>query len=105
MEKQLGGFKIKWNWDKDIGNRSIIADPRNSKMQKNLNLKIKFRESFRPFAPSILYSEVSKWFSQNIASPYMLFVSQVKDMEQGLIKKINFKLRTKPCKQVEKLKQ
>ena len=60
-----------------LGSRSIIADPRSSKMQKQLNLKVKYRESFRPFAPSIL-SEYSKdWFDINIDSPYMLFVGKV----------------------------
>ena len=47
-------------------------------MQKNLNLKIKFRESFRPFAPSVLYEDLSSWFETNTESPYMLFVSNVK---------------------------
>ena len=65
LGKAIGWFQNKMEFGpRSLGNRSIIADPRNSKMQKNLNLKIKFRESFRPFAPSILYSEVSKWFSQ-----------------------------------------
>jgi len=60
-----------------LGARSIIADPRSPKMQKQLNLKVKFRESFRPFAPSILYEEVSKWFELKEPSPYMLLVSKV----------------------------
>ena len=61
-----------------LGNRSILGDPRSDKMQKNLNLKIKFRESFRPFAPSVLYEDLSSWFETNTESPYMLFVSNVK---------------------------
>ena len=61
-----------------LGARSILADPRSSHMQKNLNMKIKFRESFRPFAPSILKEDLSKWFDINIDSPYMLMVSSVK---------------------------
>ena len=60
-----------------LGNRSIIADPRSKTMQKNLNLKIKFRESFRPFAPSILREDLNEWFELNVDSPYMLFVSNV----------------------------
>ena len=61
-----------------LGARSILADPRSIHMQKNLNLKIKYRESFRPFAPSILKDEVESWFDLNIESPYMLLVSKVK---------------------------
>ena len=49
-----------------LGNRSIIADPRNSTMQKNLNLKVKFRESFRPFAPSILEDKCNEWFNLSL---------------------------------------
>jgi len=62
-----------------LGARSIIADPRSSTMQKNLNLKVKFRESFRPFAPSVLKQEASNWFDIKVESPYMLLVSQVKE--------------------------
>ncbi len=62
-----------------LGNRSIIADPRNKKMQKILNEKIKFRESFRPFAPSILKEELKNYFDfSNVDSPYMLFVANLK---------------------------
>ena len=61
-----------------LGSRSIIGDPRNKKMQSLLNLKIKFRESFRPFAPSVLEEEVNTQFEMNIKSPYMLFVVDVK---------------------------
>ncbi|MDA9096939.1 carbamoyltransferase [Methylophilaceae bacterium] len=61
-----------------LGNRSILADSRSASMQKNLNLKIKFRESFRPFAPSILVEDIQSWFDHNSASPYMLFVAKVK---------------------------
>ncbi len=63
---------------RSLGNRSIIADPRSPKMQKQLNLKVKYRESFRPFAPSVLYEHANKWFDINIESPYMLFVANVK---------------------------
>ena len=61
-----------------LGCRSIIADPRSEKMQKDLNLKIKYRESFRPFAPSILREDLNKWFELNCDSPYMLLVANVK---------------------------
>ncbi len=61
-----------------LGSRSIIADPRNKIMQKQLNLKIKFRESFRPFAPSILEEQSKNWFNLDCKSPYMLVVSDVK---------------------------
>ena len=61
-----------------LGNRSILADPRSSKMQRQLNLKIKFRESFRPFAPSILIEDLNDWFEFDAISPYMLFVSDLK---------------------------
>ena len=61
-----------------LGARSIIADPRHSEMQKQLNLKVKYRESFRPFAPSVLNEHVSEWFELDENSPYMLIVAGVK---------------------------
>jgi len=61
-----------------LGARSIIADPRSTSMQKQLNLKVKYRESFRPFAPSVLREYVSEWFEIDSDSPYMLFVANVK---------------------------
>ncbi len=61
-----------------LGARSIIADPRSPDMQKNLNLKVKFRESFRPFAPSILEEDLQEWFNLNEKSPYMLLVADIK---------------------------
>ena len=65
-----------------LGCRSIIADPRSEKMQKNLNLKIKFRESFRPFAPSVLREDLNDWFELDCDSPYMLLVANVhKDIQ------------------------
>ena len=60
-----------------LGARSILGDPRSSSMQKNLNLKVKYRESFRPFAPSVLREDVSEWFNINSDSPYMLLVSSI----------------------------
>jgi len=62
-----------------LGGRSILGDPRSSTMQKNLNLKVKYRESFRPFAPSILGEDVDQWFKINEESPYMLLVAEVLD--------------------------
>ena len=61
-----------------LGGRSILGDPRNQKMQSVMNLKIKYRESFRPFAPSVLEEEVSNQFEMSTKSPYMLFVAPVK---------------------------
>lgn len=61
-----------------LGARSILGDPRSPSMQKTLNLKVKFRESFRPFAPSILEESLSDYFNINVTTPYMLFVSDVK---------------------------
>lgn len=60
-----------------LGARSILGDPRNPEMQKNLNLKIKYRESFRPFAPSILREDVEDYFELQVDSPYMLLVANV----------------------------
>ena len=62
-----------------LGARSIIGDPRNKKMQSTMNLKIKYRESFRPFAPSVLEEDVSNQFEMNVKSPYMLLVAPVKE--------------------------
>ncbi|HEY9466474.1 MAG TPA: carbamoyltransferase C-terminal domain-containing protein, partial [Vicinamibacterales bacterium] len=68
-----------------LGNRSIIGDPRNPEMQKRLNLKIKFREGFRPFAPSVLEEDVAEYFELDRQSPYMLLVTPVrKDRQQPL---------------------
>jgi carbamoyltransferase len=62
-----------------LGGRSIIADARSTKMQSVLNLKIKFRESFRPFAPSVLREHVHEWFELDADSPYMLLVADVRE--------------------------
>jgi carbamoyltransferase len=62
-----------------LGNRSILGDPRSPSMQKQLNLKIKYRESFRPFAPSVLAEDVAEWFELERPSPYMLLVADVRD--------------------------
>src|SRR5690242_11552283 len=61
-----------------LGARSILGDPRSATMQKNLNLKVKYRESFRPFAPSVLREDVSDWFELDSDSPYMLIVAGVR---------------------------
>ena len=60
-----------------LGNRSILGDPRSPTMQKTLNLKVKFRESFRPFAPSVLREDLADWFDLDCDSPYMLMVADV----------------------------
>ena len=80
QQKVVGLFQGRMEFGpRALGSRSIIADPTNPEMQKKLNLKIKFRESFRPFAPSILEEYVNEWFDTNlIKSPYMLFTSKLK---------------------------
>ena len=90
-----------------LGARSILGDPRSPNMQKNLNLKVKYRESFRPFAPSILAEELGNWFNITSNSPYMLMVSEVKkekcipmtDDDQNLfgIEKLNIKRSEVPA--------
>ncbi len=68
-----------------LGGRSILGDPRSETMQKNLNLKVKYRESFRPFAPSVLREDVNQWFDIDNDSPYMLIVSDVlKDKQKQM---------------------
>ena len=77
-EKTIGWFQGRMEFGpRALGARSIIADPRSSKMQKTLNLKVKFRESFRPFAPSILKEDLSDWFELDKDSPYMLLVATI----------------------------
>jgi len=77
-EKIVGWFQGRMEFGpRALGSRSIIADPRSDKMQKKLNLKVKFRESFRPFAPSIIREELSEWFDIDYDSPYMLLVADV----------------------------
>jgi carbamoyltransferase len=69
-----------------LGARSILGDPRNPEMQKNLNLKIKYRESFRPFAPSVLREDVADYFELDIDSPYMLLVADLKLNRRRMMK-------------------
>lgn len=77
-EKALGWFQGRMEFGpRALGGRSILGDPRSPKMQSQLNLKIKFRESFRPFAPAVLREKVAEWFALNSDSPYMLIVSDV----------------------------
>jgi carbamoyltransferase len=64
---------------RSLGARSILGDPRSPAMQKNLNLKVKYRESFRPFAPAVLREDVADWFEVDADSPYMLIVADVRD--------------------------
>ena len=82
-QKTVGWFQGRMEFGpRALGGRSILADPRSEKTQKELNLKVKFRESFRPFAPSVLREEVSDWFEIDADSPYMLFVAEVKKSKQ-----------------------
>jgi carbamoyltransferase len=77
-EKAIGWFQGRMEFGpRALGGRSILGDPRSDKMQKNLNLKVKYRESFRPFAPSILREDLSEWFDMSADSPYMLLVANV----------------------------
>ena len=78
-EHAVGWFQGRMEFGpRALGARSILGDPRSPAMQKNMNLKVKFRESFRPFAPSILSEDVSDWFEFSGVSPYMLMVADVK---------------------------
>jgi carbamoyltransferase len=77
-ENVIGWFNGRMEFGpRALGNRSIIGDPRSRKMQSVMNLKIKYRESFRPFAPAIKSDRVGDWFEQESSSPYMLIVAQV----------------------------
>lgn len=79
-EQVLGWFQGRMEFGpRALGGRSILGDPRSPAMQKNLNLKIKYRESFRPFAPSILAEKVHEWFDLEDSSPYMLLVDMVRE--------------------------
>ena len=77
-EKAIGWFQGRMEFGpRALGGRSILGDPRSEKMQKTLNLKVKYRESFRPFAPSVLQEDLTEWFDINVESPYMLLVANV----------------------------
>jgi carbamoyltransferase len=76
--KAIGWFQGRMEFGpRALGGRSILGDPRNSTMQKALNLRVKYRESFRPFAPSVLREDVAEWFELDEDSPYMLLVADV----------------------------
>jgi carbamoyltransferase len=78
--KAVGWFQGRMEFGpRSLGGRSILGDPRSERMQKTLNLKVKYRESFRPFAPSVLREDVSDWFEADYDSPYMLLVDDVKE--------------------------
>ena len=77
-EKAVGWFQGRMEFGpRALGSRSIIANPKSENMQKNLNLKVKYRESFRPFAPSILREDLENWFKMDVDSPYMLLVAEI----------------------------
>ena len=89
-KKTIGLFQGRMEFGpRALGNRSIIADPRDPSMQKNLNLKIKFRESFRPFAPIILIEDLSDWFELSHESQYMLIVDKIKKSKRVKLSKKN----------------
>ena len=92
-EKTVGWFQGRMEFGpRALGGRSILADPRSEKMQKELNLKIKFRESFRPFAPSVIREDVNDWFELNNDSPYMLISFRGKKNKQIKMKAEDEKL-------------
>ena len=81
--KAVGWFNGRMEFGpRALGGRSILGDPRSPSMQKTLNLKVKYRESFRPFAPSVLREDVADWFGLDYDSPYMLLVDQVHENRQ-----------------------
>jgi len=87
-EKAVGWMQGRMEFGpRALGGRSIIADPRSPMMQKQLNLKVKYRESFRPFAPSVLREDVSEWFEHETDSPYMLLVANVQNDKRRVITK------------------
>lgn len=92
-EKVIGWFQGRMEFGpRALGARSIIGDARSPEMQKKMNLKIKFRESFRPFAPTVLAEKVSEWFELDRESPYMLLVADVKKEKQRKMTEDEIKL-------------
>jgi carbamoyltransferase len=84
-QKVVGWFQGKMEFGpRALGNRSILGDPKNPEMKSIINQKIKFRESFRPFAPAVILSDVSKYFNFNGESPYMMFVHKVKTAQKNI---------------------
>ena len=107
-EKAVGWMQGRMEFGpRALGGRSVLGDPRSESMQKTLNIKVKFRESFRPFAPSILREHVDNWFELDVDSPYMLLVADVleekrlemSDEEKALfgIEKLNIKRSSVPA--------
>ena len=93
LGKAIGWFQGRMEFGpRALGGRSILADPRSSNMQKRLNLKVKYRESFRPFAPSILEEDLSKWFDISVSSPYMLMVANINKDKKIIMNKDQEKL-------------
>lgn len=91
--KVVGWFQGRMEFGpRALGNRSILGDARNKEMQKKLNLKIKYRESFRPFAPSVLAEDNTDYFDLNVSSPYMLMVAKVKGSKLKSLPENYFKL-------------
>src|SRR5262249_1188163 len=79
-QQAVGWFQGRMEFGpRSLGARSILGDPRSPTMQKNLNLKVKYRESFRPFAPAVLREDVAGWFELDSDSPYMLIVAEVRE--------------------------
>jgi carbamoyltransferase len=92
-EKAVGWFQDRMEFGpRALGARSILADARSPFMQRQLNLKVKFRESFRPFAPSVLREDVADWFELNDDSPYMLIVADVREDRRRVISEEEKKL-------------
>jgi len=84
--KAVGWFQGRMEFGpRSLGARSILGDPRSPSMQKTLNIKVKYRESFRPFAPAVLREDLSQWFDLNCDSPYMLLVAQVSEEKQQIM--------------------
>ena len=98
-KKAIGWFQGRMEFGpRALGGRSILGDPRSDKMQKNLNLKVKYRESFRPFAPSVLREDLKEWFDIDEDSPYMLLVADINSS-----KKINMTEEQSKLFGIEKL--
>src|SRR5438045_7714369 len=84
--KVIGWFEGRMEWGpRALGNRSILCDPRRADIRQTLNMKIKRRESFRPFAPSVLREHVSDWFEEDDDVPFMMQVFQIRADKRELI--------------------
>lgn len=90
QNKAIGWFNGRMEFGpRALGSRSIIGNAKSPETQKNLNLKVKFRESFRPFAPSVLEEECSNWFDLQVPSPYMLLVAEINENKKILNQEVN----------------